>query len=79
VKCLQTQADLLEMIETLGTRCRLTYTLYGWQQHADENCDDGDYHQHSINVKAPRNRRCGKMQRVTGNTSMDDGCCDVKK
>src|SRR2546430_11554570 len=38
-------ADLLEIVLTLGAVGRLTHLLDGWQQEPDEHSDDGDYDQ----------------------------------
>jgi hypothetical protein len=39
------QTDLLEVVRTSGTPCRLPCRLHRRQQQGDENADDGDHHQ----------------------------------
>src|SRR6058998_280132 len=36
------QAELLEVVLTLGSCCSLTHLLHGRHQLGDQDCDDGD-------------------------------------
>jgi hypothetical protein len=37
--------DLLQVIRTLGTSCRLPSRLNRWQEQRDQDANDGDDHQ----------------------------------
>ncbi len=45
VEALEGQADLFEVVGGLGAVGSLAGFLHGWQQHADQDGDDGHHHQ----------------------------------